>query len=292
MSNHANLEEAIYQLLVEDLTRLHPMPQQVASDLNDKHNAASGQSLEAFMRDTLPTLDDVALDLLFSPMFTPSNEERVRYMAVIGEHTLDGETIHRLCERVTEANLSMPVSAPSGETANMPIQQVSIDRYVPRLNLDKPLPEKLAHAIFHQNLVPDASRPLANLLFRDALWQSEERQSWALAFLNVFAERQNFSDEKLNFLTDFIRTYRPNALSDLPRQLEHLIKSCEKDTETLPERVFHDQELKEAALETENMIPRQGERDRVEAFYNHQIRNAKAILDDLQAMPQQQPSPV
>jgi hypothetical protein len=80
-----------------------------------------------------------------------------------------------------------------------------------------------------ENNVPENIQDIAKALACNPVWLPEHRQDFLIAFLKVFKEKKNFSVDKLDYLTDFVRTYRPVTILDMESMLNNLIEACNED---------------------------------------------------------------
>lgn len=268
-------QDMIFEVLKADLVAPRTLLTQVLNEINDRYTYPQ-ERVPAFFNEKFPQLEDYEVDLLFSPQYTPAEHHRLQYIPILGGAALTENDVKQLRQRLAEEKLNTSFRS-EDETVEVtvPVHEVFIDRYVNLLKLDNTLPEGVHEAI--SRLVPTASQNEANLLARDVIWHDPIRRQILLAFLNVFQQRSNFSIVKLSYLTNFIRTYRPTAFDDLPRQFESLIESCRKDMENVDSRGFHDEYLK--ALNTDNNLVEPNAND-IWAHYRHMMKLAEELKED------------
>ena len=269
-------QDMIFEVLKGDLTAPRTLLPQVLNEINDRYTYDQAR-LAAFFTEKFPKLEDYEVDLLFSPQFTPAEHHRLAYIPLLGSAALDSDTVKQLKQQLAQEEGLHALLRTPDETVevSVPLHEVFIDRYVNLLKLDSPLPEGFYAEM--SRLVPTESRNEANLLGRDAIWHDPVRQQMLLAFLQIFHQRSNFSTVKLSFLTNFIRTYRPTAFSDLPRQFESLIESCRKDMENVTARGFHDEYLK--ALNSDNNMVEPNASD-IWSHYKHMMTLSEELKED------------
>lgn len=267
--------DLVYELLRTDLTAQRTLLDQVANAISSQFGISTTE-FETFFQEKFPTLEDYEVDLLFSPQYTPAEHNRLEYIPMLGDKALSAEDITLLKRRLSDEKLATTLLTADGQcTASVPVHDVFIDRYVKLLKLDQPLPEAIANAI--RTDVPEVSRNELNLLGRDDIWRSQNRQDILLAFLKVFAAENRFSTLKASFLTNFVRTYRPNSLLDIKRQLETLIESCRSDMEKVSGRGFQDEYLRSLhGREAKNTAVEQD----VWAHYKHMMEMAEELIAD------------
>ncbi len=267
--------ELAYELLKKDLCEPRTLLLQVADYISDHYTFPAAQLLE-FITTKLPTLEDYEVDLTFSPQFTPSEHDRLNYIPILGENAFSSDEVTALRKRLLEENLQTGFIAPeTTDVVAAPLHEVFIDRFVGLLKLDLPLPEGIHRLIL--STVPEASQNEVNLFAREDVWNKADRLPILEGFLQAFKASNNFSTPKFSFLTNFVRTYRPNGLMDIERQLESLIKSCESDMENVDARGFHDDYLK--ALNADNQLA-QPNASGVWTHYQYMMDMSNALKQD------------
>ena len=236
------ITEQIYQLLKADLTNERILLDQVANYIGDQYGFTTVQ-LDNFVQEKYPELEDYEIDLTFSPQFTPIERDRLQYIPILAAEALSEDDLKAIKRQLVAENLTTRlVTEDRLSSAELPLHEVIVDRWVGLLNLDQPLPDaSILEAV--KEFAPH-SLPEVNLLARDEVWRSPDRQQVLIAFLKVFAQQRDFTVAKLHYLTDFVRTYRPSSLLDLGRQFQRLIDSCEADQEQVNGRGFADDFLK------------------------------------------------
>jgi hypothetical protein len=172
---------------------------------------------------------------------------------------------------------------PAGQNLPMALKEVTIERFVGRLYLERPIDPAVFAAV--EASVPAADQPLTLVLVRKPGWQEGWRKALLKGFLSSTAKHHRFSQDKLIYLTDFLRTYRPGSFGDLNRQLASLIESCRTDLENVKGRSFHDAHLKEMYADAEAFdAAAQEEARQVTATYNQMIAHAEALQQDFETM--------
>lgn len=276
--------DLIVEMLKRDLSAPRVMLEQVANYLHDRFEAPSDE-LERFFTERFPKLEDYEVDLAFSPQYTPGWNNRLEYIPLLGAAHLAPKEVAEVKQRLLEAQLTTRFKSPDSSTeANAPVHEVFIDRYVNLLKLDQKLSKPVYEAIMA--LVPSDAHNELNLLAREEVWQSENRQQMLIAFLKAFQARNSFSTQKVSYLTNFMRTYRPSSLLDLERQFDSLIDSCRKDMDNVQGRGFHDEYLK--ALNVGNSLTKGSEHD-IWDHYRQMTDHAEHLKLDYQQIAQAAP---
>jgi hypothetical protein len=267
--------DLILEVLRVDLTAPRILLAQVLDEIADRHGYPENR-LPLFFTEKLPQLEDYEVDLLFSPQYTPAEHNRLEYIPLLGPSALTPAEVTRLKRDLNDEGLTVLLRTPDERIeVAVPVHEMFIERYVNLLKLDQPLPEGVYDEIARH--VPEASRNEVNLLARESVWREPGRTRILIAFLRLGEARNTFSTLKLSFLANFVRTYRPSGLEDLPRQLESLIRSCEADMDTVEARGFHDEQLK--ALNAGNRLV-EPNADDVRAHYREMIAMARQLQED------------
>ncbi|MDX2085533.1 MAG: hypothetical protein SFZ03_09110 [Candidatus Melainabacteria bacterium] len=269
--------------LERDLTRPQALPTVVASALAARAEEAA-ETLEYFVANTLDTLDDVTLDLIFSPLFTPTLAAQSRYASLLQDDVLAKEQLQQLVEQLTAQKARIPCTLETGETLLLPLLETMVARYIGRLHLDKPIPAALYQTI--QRTTPADLQGTALALGRDSLWQDAARCQLLCEGLERFASRQSYQEEKLKALVGFIRTYRLRSSEQLYLQMKSLISSCEADMATADQRSYFDETLRQ---QYGGQAADVKEAHQTRAHYQHYISLATELLQDFSS---EKPSPV
>lgn len=282
--------EHLIKKLAEDLSRERVMTPQVQEYIINQYGV-NPEEFAAFFADRVPGLEDYELDLIFSPLFTPTLSDRSGYGAILGAEALGTEEVRGLIETLVQKPVYAHFLVENRQNIPMALQEVTIERFVDRLYLDRPLSEGLNALI--GEAAPVALQGELRMLARESVWQDSWRQDLLAAFLRLFHLQQNVALEKVLFLTDFVRTYRPGNLNDLQRQLDSMIQSCKKDLENVRGRSFHDAHLKEMYADTEAFNEAaEAEAQAVSQNYQQMIVMAEALLNDYWTMRERIPEVV
>lgn len=270
----AAFTKSIYDRLKSDLLATRRLPDQVVSEITERYNVPH-EELLAFFQDKFPTLEDYEVDLVLSPLYTPTQDNKLSYAALLLDQHVSGDDVKDIITQLEAEQLKSTLQTPAGEETTIPLHEVSIDRYVRLLGLDRPISPDIYLSI--QENIPAEDQMRLNWLARESVWTGTDRGDMFVAFLKVFTTRQNYSAEKFEFLTNFMRTYRPAGLFDLERQFDSLITSCESDLENIAGRSFHDPMLKGSYSDSELAHFKE---DGVRKHYQHMITMSQELKDD------------
>ena len=266
----------LIDVLIKQLATPRTIPAQVLDGLTSQHQQTEA-TIPHYLQNTLSTLDDTEIDLLMSPAFTPTFEQRSACVTLLADQDLPAEQQKQLVSSLHSVNPQTTFNLPDGTTVTFTVPEVCLQRYVRVMQLNRPI----APAVYQQvqaQVKPD-EQPTYNTLARDAAWSN--RETMFLTLLPLLAQQPL---TMARHMTDFVRTYRPDTLSDLDRQLESYIRSCESDLNRAGEMSFHDERLKEKyVLHSNKGFHHQHDHEEdVRASYLQMMDRGRAMRDLLQ----------
>jgi hypothetical protein len=234
--------------------------------------------IPAFFQTRVPKMDETELDLVFSSLFTPTVEDIACFSSVLEEYTPPKADIERMIRTLADRK---PTAAfhYQGRTLRMAVPPPAVERYVRLLYLDRKVPVTLAEKIERVASGQDVSKMKA--LIRCSPWIGSDREAIVSSVLDSFANRGSYSYETFEFLIDFIKTYRPNTVSEAESRLKNLIHSYETDSDGS----FFDDYLKEAYAEGDRVeVTRKSIEGRnLREIWKSKSEMGKRLLLDLQA---------
>ncbi len=201
-----------------ELERPRPLLKQVVDHLAS-HYSVSRDELGAFFTEQLEQLEDYEIDLLFSPLFTPSLAEQAVFSELLDRQTLPaGEwpvLIRRLEARPTVARLVTE----DGATHAIRLREVSLERFVTRLNLDVVVPDPLGKLV--HSLPPPEDRALLKALARRIVWNKAPRREILFRYLLASTSEHFYQRNDLLVLLRLMETYQPRDAADLLARIPH-----------------------------------------------------------------------
>lgn len=191
------------EVIAAELERPRPLPAQVVQHLEDVHEVLRGEAA-AFLANQLGSLEEYEVDLILSPVFTPSLEDQAvvaGFLAARAVAEADWPAlIASLLARPTRAHLRTE----DGQTVEIRLPEIILERYVRRLRLQGGLPEEILAALQPH---PASSRPLLCAIARRAIWSSPARREILARFLRVPATADTRADAI--GLLRLVETYEP-----------------------------------------------------------------------------------
>ena len=202
----------LLELLAIELERPRELSAQVIKHLGSAH-AQDRETIGTFLVANLPRLEEFEIDLILSPLFTPTLHEQAVVAELLGAGALPAshwpELIQQLVARPTVARLV----GESGEVYSVPLREVTIARFVNRLRLGGLVPEPLFKWISQLPHSPD--RPALKALARRAIWEHEPRREILSRYLRSGTNAKEYRLDDALELLRLMETYEPADLKDL-----------------------------------------------------------------------------
>ncbi len=212
--------------IASELERPRALLKQVVDHLAS-HYSVSRDELGKFFTDQLGALEDYEIDLLFSPVFTPSLSDQAAFSELLDHETLPATEwpvlIRRLADRPTVTRLVTEDNA----THAIRLREVSIERFVTRLNLDVVIPDPLGKLL--HSLPPPADRTLLKALARRIVWNKEPRREILFRYLLASTSEDFYQRDDLLALLKLMETYQPKDAADLLGRIPHWQEVLKKE---------------------------------------------------------------
>lgn len=210
--------QAFVDAVAAEMERPRPLLKQVVDHLAS-HYSVSRDALGEFLARELEPLEDYEIDLIFSAQFTPSLAEQAVFSDLLDRQTLPaGEwpvLIRLLSARPTVARLGLE----NGATHSLRLREVSLERFVARLNLDVVIPDPLGKLL--NSLPPAEDRALLKALARRIVWNKEPRRAVLFRYLLAATSDDFYRREDLLALLKLMETYQPKDATDLLSRIPH-----------------------------------------------------------------------
>jgi hypothetical protein len=172
-----------------------------------------------FLVSELPALEDYEIDLILSPLFTPTLHDQAVFAELLGRDSVPADQwpglIQQLVARPTRAQLITE----DGQAHSVPLRDVTLERYVHRLRLDATIPESLFKLLTQLPAATD--RPLLKAVARRTIWEREQRRDILVRYLiNATAIGDHSSEDTVELLK-LAETYEPADVKELLAQIPH-----------------------------------------------------------------------
>ena len=209
---------ALLESHAHELERLRVVTPQVLDHLIGTYGL-NRDAIGSFLVEELPKLEDYEIDLILSPLFTPTLRDQAVFAELLGCDSVPSsewpDLIQHLVTRPTRAQLNTE----DGQIHSVPLRDVTIERYVHRLRLDASVPEPLFKLISHFPSAGD--RPLLKAIARRAIWEAESREQILIRYLLAASSSDGFFSSDVVELLKLMETYVPTDLNDLLAHIPH-----------------------------------------------------------------------
>jgi hypothetical protein len=209
---------SLLDILAAQLERPRELTSQVVSHLVGTYGL-SREAIGEFMAAGLNPLEDYEMDLIFSPLFTPTLDDQAVFAELLGRDAVPQshwpELVQQLVARPTRAQLITS----HGHTHPVALREVTIERFVHRLRLDASISESLFKLINH--LMPAADRPLLKAIARRAIWQNPARLQILIRYSTATAGGEDYLCADAVQLLRLVETYQPANLAELRALIPH-----------------------------------------------------------------------
>jgi hypothetical protein len=222
--------QRILDVLKAELERSRELPAQVIRYLGSQYEVAR-EEVGPFLTGELPKLEEYEVDLILSPVFTPTIADQAIFAEALGTASIPLEQWPDLIQQILDQSSHAHLVTEDGQVHAVPLREVTIDRYVNRLRLGATIPEGLFAHI--ERLNPASERPLLKAVARRAVWENESRRQILVRYLTATetgADAQSRSEDILELLK-VMETYKPADAAELLGQIPHWEKVLRQESQ-------------------------------------------------------------
>jgi hypothetical protein len=212
--------------IAAELERPRPLGKQVSDHLCS-HQSLSRDGIAVFLASETEKLEEYELDLIFSPLFTPSLEDQALYSELLDRSTLPASEWPALVQQLANRPVLSRLLTEDGQTSPVKLHAVVIERYVNRLNLDVQLPGPLAKLL--NTLPPAEDHALLKALARRAIWKVDSRREVLFRYLLASTSDDFYDRADLVSLLKLMENYQPNDAAEIVGRIPHWLKVIEKE---------------------------------------------------------------
>lgn len=214
MPDRANL----LATLASELERPRPLLPQVVKHLCGTYSLER-DALGPFLVEELPKLEDYEIDLILSPVFTPSLRDQAVFAELLGVDTVPPAEWPRLVQQLVARPTRAPLVTDDGQSHTVPLREVTVERYVHRLRLGATIPASLFELLSRR--APAEDRPLLKAIARRAIWESDARRDILGRYLAAAIGTEHYCSDDAVDLLKLAETYEPVDTGDLLRRIPH-----------------------------------------------------------------------
>ena len=211
----------LLETLAAELERPRQLTAQVVNHVVGTYSITR-EEVGNFLTTELTKLEDYEIDLILSPLFTPTLDDQAVFAELLGREVIARsawpELIQQLAIRPTQASLVTE----DGQTHRISLRDVAIERFVHRLRLDGTIPETLFQFIHEHS--PALDRPKLKAIARRVIWMEARRGEILPAYLSAAFAGASFNIHDAEALLRLAETYQPADTKELLALIPHWLE--------------------------------------------------------------------
>jgi hypothetical protein len=206
----------LLETIAAALERPRAITAQVGKHLDDAHGVAR-EAVGAFLETELPKLEDYEVDLILSPLFTPTLSDQIAGAELLGNESVSAAQWPGLVQQIVARPTKAQLRTEDGVEHQVPLRDVVVERFVHRLRLDGTIADDVFRLI---GSLPQASdRALLKAIARRLVWENPDRRAILVRYLNAVGD--SFQTNDAVALLKLVETYEPAGAADLLAQIPH-----------------------------------------------------------------------
>ena len=209
---------SLLETLAAELERPRELTEQVINHLVGTYGITR-DAIGSFLITDLPELEDYEIDLVLSPMFTPTLRDQAIFAELLGRDSVPADQWPALVQQLVARPTRSQLLTADGQAHCVPLRDVTIERYVHRLRLDSTIPESLLKLLNH--LPPPADGPLLKAVARRAIWENDARRSILVHYLTSAISDDSYRLDDAVELLKLVESYQPADVKELLAQIPH-----------------------------------------------------------------------
>lgn len=213
-------------VIAQELEKPRPLLKQVVDHAASRHEV-SRDDVGGFLDDSVQNLEDYELDLLFSAQFTPTLVDQGAFSKLLDGGVLPRDQWDELVKSLEDRPTVAQLVTEDGMTHSVALTDVSIERFVKRLNLDVTIPENLAKLL--DSMPPEEDRNLLKALARHQGFRSAEQSEILFRFVLKVTSDDEYQLEEVLLLLELMDTYKPADVGDLLSRIPHWLEVLENE---------------------------------------------------------------
>jgi len=222
----------ILEVLIAALERPREITAQVRNHLTGTYGLTR-EALGPFLDRELPKLEDYEIDLILSPLFTPTLDDQSPFAERLGVAAVPVAEWPGLIARLVSRPTRAPLVTEDGQTHLVALRVVTVERFVHRLRLDATIPEPLFKLLVTHPSAAD--RPRLKAIARRAIWSREARREILIRYLlNSSTAGPHAAGDDAVALLKVMETYEPADRGELLAQIPHWQQVLRQEINTGP----------------------------------------------------------
>jgi hypothetical protein len=210
--------EKLISTLAAELERPRTVSPQVVNHLIETYGTARDE-IGSFLRNQIADREDYEIDLILSPLFTPTLKDQSVIAELLGRNSAPANQWPSLVKDLVARPVTARLVTEDGQTHSVILRNVTIERFVNRLCLDSSISESLLSLI--NNLAPAADRPLLKAIARRPIWHMESRGAILAQFLTASLTTDTYRSDDIVQLLKLAETYEPADAGELLASIPH-----------------------------------------------------------------------
>ena len=208
----------LLETLAAELERPRQITTQVLNHVVETYGIPRDQ-IAPFLATELAKLEDYEIDLILSPLFTPTLRDQAVFAELLGRDSIPSAQWPALVQRLAARPVRAQLVTEDGATHRTPLRDVTIERFVNRLRLDATISESLFKLLTH--LPPVADRPTLKAISRRSVWENDARREILVSYLTTAASSDSYRLDDAVELLKLTETYQPADTKDLLARIPH-----------------------------------------------------------------------
>jgi hypothetical protein len=197
------------------------------ADHAGSHYEVSRDELGGFLENRVAELEEFEMDLLFSPQFTPTLVDQEAFSGLLDRELLPRDRWEDLVAALVARPTVARLVTEDGAEHPVTLAEVTIERFVSRLNLDAAIPEPLAGLL--TSMPPAEDRDLLKALARRPYFHVEGHREILFRFLVTTTGGDEYALGDVLLLLELVETYRPSDAADLVSRIPHWLEVLENE---------------------------------------------------------------
>jgi hypothetical protein len=200
----------LLETIAAALERPREVKAQVSHHVVETYGIAR-ENVGEFIAKEVARLEDYEVDLILSPLFTPTLADQAPVAELLGREVVPATIWPALIQQLTLRPARAQLIAEGGVKHEVALRDVTIERFVRRLHLDGTIADDVFALI--GELPESSERALLKAIARRAVWKDAARREILIRFLGN--PHQAFQVEDVTMLLKLVETYEPAGLADL-----------------------------------------------------------------------------
>jgi hypothetical protein len=215
----------LLETVAMELERPRAVSPQVVNHLVETYGVTR-EAIGEFLTNELTKLEDYEIDLILSPLFTPSLREQAVFADLLGATSIPITEWPGLIQQLEQRPTRAQLVTEDGQHHATPLRAVTLERFVHRLRLEATIPENLEKLI---DDLPAADRPVLKAIARRAIWNNATRREILASYLTLAKRNGVYRSEDAGDLLKLVETYQPENSAELLKRIPHWQQVLEQE---------------------------------------------------------------